>query len=1045
LRKKAAIKGNPEAGSGFAEWEAFQRILAPRFSLVIVSRQAFNGVVYYGNPAGQSRLCFYLVDDHYHVITDLKKFMGTDYVCPHCLKKGGNMAAHKCHLTCYYCKRKGVCEKTRVKRCDKCGIVYPNDECYRVHVERLCKKRKLCMDCGASTLVGSRHMCGYKYCNVCVDYLPVDHQCYMKPLVRKDSELNPVRYVFYDFECATRESGEHVPVLCVAHLVCSLCMEEPITDTECCVCGRRELVFEGENTARDFGDFVFSGKKESYTCIAHNSSGYDVHFILRHCHNAGVKPRLTVTGKKIMCLEASGNRFIDSLNFIPMALSKLPKAFGLRELAKGYFPHRFNVPENSDYVGCFPPSHYFSPEQMSPEAAREFHVWYESQKTLKFDMKAELLKYCRSDVDILQRCCGVFRNLFVKYTGLEPFTKSITIASATNRVYRTCYLEPGEIALLPPHGYYPGKQSSQAVCWLELVSKARGIHIRHYGNGGEVRVEGRYVDGVGPGNELFFYHGCFFHGCPRCYRSQETVQPLSGLTFRELYMRTEAHMAYLREKGYRVIEKWECDFKPLIEKSPQVKALLSRCSKIDPLKPRDAFYGGRVNAIRLYAKAPEAESIRYVDFTSLYPYVNKYTRYPVEKPTVYQGADIPEKVEGLVKCKVLPPRDLFHPLLPYRCRKKLLFPLCRTCAETAFQGNCPHERIDDRALTGTWVTSELEKAVSLGYVIIERYEAWHFERTKQYDPVTKTGGLWAPFIDVWIKLKQEASGYPSWAKTDVDKSRYVEEYYRHEGIQLDPDKIERNEGLRSLSKLVVNSHWGKSAQRSGKTQVSYVSEHSELVKMMNDDTVQISDVRYVNDEYVIMHWNHQEEFEESLPHVNVVLAAYTTAAARLKLYEVLEMLGERVLYFDTDSVIYHHKEGESNPELGDYLGELKDETEGVPIREFVGCGAKNYAYRMDNGTSVCKIRGFTLSNQTSQLLNFDSLSRIVRGGFTETIDTRNPFNIVRDSSGKLYTKSLDKRYSLVYDKRYVGADGVSTYPFGWRGSGGTFSSNHEIC
>ena len=121
---------------------------------------------------------------------------------------------------------------------------------------------------------------------MCSDYLPSDHQCYMKPLVKKDSELKPVCYVFYDFECATLESGEHMPVLCVAHVVCTLCLEASITDTECCDCGRKELVFKGEKCAKDFGDFIFSGKGESYTCIAHNSSGYDVHFILRHCHSA---------------------------------------------------------------------------------------------------------------------------------------------------------------------------------------------------------------------------------------------------------------------------------------------------------------------------------------------------------------------------------------------------------------------------------------------------------------------------------------------------------------------------------------------------------------------------------------------------------------------------------------------------------------------------------------------------------------------------------------------------------------------------------------
>ena len=59
-----------------------------------------------------------------------------------------------------------------------------------------------------------------------------------------------------------------------------------------------------------------------------------------------------------------------------------------------------------------------------------------------------------------------------------------------------------------------------------------------------------------------------------------------------------------------------------------------------------------------------------------------------------------------------------------------------------------------------------------------------------------------------FKTKQEASGYPPDCVTDEQKQRYVEGYERHEGIQLNPEKIEYNPGLRYLAKLVLNSLWG---------------------------------------------------------------------------------------------------------------------------------------------------------------------------------------------------------------------------------------------
>ena len=44
--------------------------------------------------------------------------------------------------------------------------------------------------------------------------------------------------------------------------------------------------------------------------------------------------------------------------------------------------------------------------------------------------------------------------------------------------------------------------------------------------------------------------------------------------------------------------------------------------------------------------------------------------------------------------------------------------------------------------------------------------------------------------------------------TDEQKQAYIEEYYEHEGIRLDPEKIEYNPGLCSLAKLMLNSLWG---------------------------------------------------------------------------------------------------------------------------------------------------------------------------------------------------------------------------------------------
>lgn len=796
-----------------------------------------------------------------------------------------------------------------------------------------------------------------------------------------------------------------------------------------CACGRGQFIFRGENTLEDFGSWLFNGKHVGAICIAHNAQAYDLHLLMDYVHNHGIKPTLIQNGKKIMCMEAFDLKFIDSLNFFPMSLAKLPKAFGLKELAKGFFPHLFNKPANQNYVGGMPDMKYYDPDGMKSEKRSEFVDWYKTQT--HFDFQQELEKYCMSDVDILQRCCGKFRTLFTTHTkGIEPFLQSITIASATNEVFRTMFLEPQQIAILPTHGYYGGNQSAIALCWMDRLSLKNNIHIQHAKNGGEVRVEGWLMDGVDENNVLYLFHGCFWHGCEKCYPDRTTMNPIRQMTMSELRQHVRVQVETLRKKGHTVVEKWECDFRADITQDIELAEFYEDYKVHESLQPRDSFFGGRTNATRLFYESKDKEQIRYVDFTSLYPYVCKYSKFPIGHPVIFFGNDIPMEVFGIIKCKILPPQDLLHPVLPYRTRNKLTFPLCRTCAEQNHQTLCPHTLSEERALIGTWVTIEVDKALSLGYQILEKYEAWHFPAHTQYDRTTKTGGIWSQCIDLWLKQKQQASDWPVWCLTEADKEQYIRNYEDHEGIKLEADQIEKNEGLRSLAKLILNSMWGKMGQNPNKSKISYLSDPAEYLKMMTNDSMEITDLIFVNDEHVALRWNQKSEFIESLPNTNVVLAAFTTAHARLKLYTLLENLQDRVLYFDTDSVIYIHNEGLWNPPLGDYLGELKDETDGIPIKTFVSGGAKNYAYELADGTSVCKIRGFTLNHRNSLALNIETMKRLVTTDDSDRPVITNPCKIIR-KEGELFTKSESKAYQVVYNKRVLCND-FTTFPFGYK-------------
>jgi len=88
-------------------------------------------------------------------------------------------------------------------------------------------------------------------------------------------------------------------------------------------------------------------------------------------------------------------RFIDSMSFFQMPLSAFPKTFGLTELKKGYFPHKFNLPENQWYVGPVPAIDYYMPESMAPDARQDFEKWHKDQCDMEivFDFQKELVAY----------------------------------------------------------------------------------------------------------------------------------------------------------------------------------------------------------------------------------------------------------------------------------------------------------------------------------------------------------------------------------------------------------------------------------------------------------------------------------------------------------------------------------------------------------------------------------------------------------------------------------------------------------------------------
>ena len=112
-----------------------------------------------------------------------------------------------------------------------------------------------------------------------------------------------------------------------------------------------------------------------------------------------------------------------------------------------------------------------------------------------------------------------------------------------------------------------------------------------------------------------------------------------------------------------------------------------------------------------------------------------------------------------------------------------------------------------------WTSPEVELVINHGYIMVEIYEVLHWERSDMIDMKTQKGGIFNNYINTFLTIKAEASGYPDNVKTDEDKKNYIQQLEEKEGIAVDENKIKFNPGLRSLAKLALNSFYKKFGQR----------------------------------------------------------------------------------------------------------------------------------------------------------------------------------------------------------------------------------------
>ena len=173
----------------------------------------------------------------------------------------------------------------------------------------------------------------------------------------------------------------------------------------------------------------------------------------------------------------------------------------------------------------------FGAAAMQPdELSHEFLPWYESMKNVKdWSFKAEMVKYCRADVEVLGKAVLKYRKMFKNLVDVDPF-RYTSLPSLCMGVYKARFMPEDTIVA----NAAPKKDSRVAREWLTYLDKPTIKREWKIPITGFDEYEVKYLKAPKSGsksytvdgydhttNTIHQFSGCYWHGCRKCHKKFE--------------------------------------------------------------------------------------------------------------------------------------------------------------------------------------------------------------------------------------------------------------------------------------------------------------------------------------------------------------------------------------------------------------------------------------------------------------------------------------------------------------------------------------------